>query len=47
MKHIINKIAFSVITLVTLFVFNACTNNTKERDGHNDGTEAESATDER
>lgn len=46
MKRIINKIAFSIITLVALFVFNACTNTPKEGDGHSDGTEAESAPDE-
>lgn len=46
MKRIINKIAFSVITLVALFVFNACTDKHKEGDGHNHGTEAESAPDE-
>ena len=41
MKRTINKIVFSVLVLVTFFAFNACTNNHKEGDGHNHGTEAE------
>lgn len=46
MKRIINNIVFSVLVLVAFFAFNACTNNHKEGDGHNHGTEAETTTDE-
>ena len=46
MKRIINNLVFSVLVLVAFFAFNACTNNHKEGDGHNHGTEAETTTDE-
>jgi len=49
MKRFINKSGLSVLVLVALFGFNACTNNHKEGDGHDHGTEttgAESVTDE-
>lgn len=46
MKRIINNIVFGVLVLVAIFAFNACTNNHKEGDGHNHGTEAETTTDE-
>nr|WP_288763389.1 efflux RND transporter periplasmic adaptor subunit [uncultured Weeksella sp.] len=46
MKRIINNIVFGILVLVAFFAFNACTNNHKEGDGHNHGTEAETTTDE-
>ena len=48
MKRIINKVVFSVFVLTAIFAFNACTNNHKEGDGHNHGTQvkAEPPTDE-
>lgn len=47
MKSIINKIVFSVFVLTVVFAFNACNNNKhSEGDGHNHGTEEETATDE-
>lgn len=46
MKRIINNIVFGILVLVAIFAFNACTNNHKEGDGHNHGTEAETTTDE-
>lgn len=46
MKRIINNIVFGVLVLVAFVAFNACTNNHKEGDGHNHGTEAETTTDE-
>ena len=46
MKRIINNIVFSVLVLVAFFAFNACTNNHKEGDGHNHGSEAATTTDE-
>jgi len=47
MKHTINKFFFSLLIVgVLIFSFYACTNNHKEGDGHDHGTEAESVTDE-
>lgn len=46
MKRIINKIVFRVLVLVAFFAFNACTNKHSEGDGHNNGTEAATITDE-